>query len=82
MCLRYDNQGRRKEYFKGGGEVVLIGFFKSVIFALIYSLTLYIGNVYNVPPPPPPPFPTPLITCVRVRVKTLQTQMIIESIAC
>ena len=46
-------------------------FFKKVIFALISSLTLYIGNVYNLLPkkgegggssdPSDPPLPTPLI---------------------
>ena len=47
--------------------------FKRVIFALISALTLYIGNVYNLPPKrsgrptpptPPPPLPTPLGVCV------------------
>ena len=45
-------------------------FFKRVVFALISSLTLYIGNVYNLPPkrggggssePPDLPFSTPLV---------------------
>ena len=38
-----DKQGRRKDFFKGGRFVCY--FSKGLFFALISSLTLYVGNV-------------------------------------
>ena len=61
------SQRRSKELFKGGGVVLNVNF-KKYFFALISTLTLYVGNVSNLPPskkkgggggPTPPPPPTP-----------------------
>ena len=66
-CGEGGGHGYRKESSKGGGGSFEMLIFKRVIFALISALTIYIANVYNLPPKRgssdplnPTPLPTPL----------------------